>query len=144
MAFHSAQGPKLGLPQMIQSRPQFGYYGALLPVIVAVLLFIGFMAVLSYAFAIFGYRLIHVFCQWASVLFIAVYVLFGIGLAVAVHLPAGFYSFGTFKGTPFLLEMGAILSYQLTWAPSGLPSSRCTRSTRRALSAWAPASPWSG
>ena len=42
MAFHSAQGPKLGLPQMIQSRPQFGYYGALLPVIVAVLLFIGF------------------------------------------------------------------------------------------------------
>src|SRR5215470_15479623 len=42
MAFHSAQGPKLGLPQMIQSRPQFGYYGALLPVVVAVLLFIGF------------------------------------------------------------------------------------------------------
>jgi NCS1 family nucleobase:cation symporter-1 len=29
MAFHSAQGPKLGLPQMIQSRPQFGYYGSL-------------------------------------------------------------------------------------------------------------------
>jgi len=42
MAFHSAQGPKLGLPQMIQSRAQFGYYGSLLPVIVAVLLFIGF------------------------------------------------------------------------------------------------------
>ena len=30
MAFHSAQGPQLGLPQMIQSRPQFGYIGALL------------------------------------------------------------------------------------------------------------------
>ncbi|MBW8709868.1 MAG: cytosine permease, partial [Mycobacterium sp.] len=28
MAFHSAQGPQLGLPQMIQSRPQFGYVGA--------------------------------------------------------------------------------------------------------------------
>src|SRR3954462_15661677 len=25
MAAHSAQGPPLGLPQMIQSRPQFGY-----------------------------------------------------------------------------------------------------------------------
>ena len=25
-----AQGPQLGLPQMIQSRPQFGYVGALL------------------------------------------------------------------------------------------------------------------
>jgi Permease for cytosine/purines, uracil, thiamine, allantoin len=30
MAFHSAQGPQLGVPQMIQSRPQFGYIGALL------------------------------------------------------------------------------------------------------------------
>ena len=30
MAFHSTQGPQLGLPQMIQSRPQFGYMGALL------------------------------------------------------------------------------------------------------------------
>ena len=30
MAFHSTQGPQLGLPQMIQSRPLFGYMGALL------------------------------------------------------------------------------------------------------------------
>lgn len=30
MAAHSSQGPQLGLPQMIQSRPQFGYVGALL------------------------------------------------------------------------------------------------------------------
>src|ERR1700729_1857639 len=30
MAFHATQGPQLGLPQMIQSRPQFGYMGALL------------------------------------------------------------------------------------------------------------------
>src|SRR5919205_3777919 len=28
MAFHSAQGPQLGLPQLVQSRPQFGYIGA--------------------------------------------------------------------------------------------------------------------
>lgn len=36
MAFHSAQGPILGLPQMIQSRAQFGFYGGLLPVVLAV------------------------------------------------------------------------------------------------------------
>src|SRR3978361_367129 len=29
MAMHSAQGPQLGLPQMIQSRPQFGYVGGI-------------------------------------------------------------------------------------------------------------------
>ena len=41
-AMHSVQGPRLGIPQMIQSRPQFGFFGALLPQGVAVLLYIGF------------------------------------------------------------------------------------------------------
>lgn len=31
MALHSAQGPRLGLPQMISSRVQFGVKGAALP-----------------------------------------------------------------------------------------------------------------
>src|SRR5271166_4971492 len=44
MAFHSTQGPQLGLPQMIQSRPQFGYIGALLVWAVALLAYIGFNA----------------------------------------------------------------------------------------------------
>src|SRR5579885_2365187 len=42
MAFHSAQGPQLGLPQMIQSRPQFGYMGALLVWIVALVTYVGY------------------------------------------------------------------------------------------------------
>jgi len=37
MAFHSTQGPQLGLPQLIQSRPQFGYMGALLVWVVAIM-----------------------------------------------------------------------------------------------------------
>ena len=44
MAFHSTQGPQLGLPQMIQSRPQFGYTGALLVWAVALIAYIGFNA----------------------------------------------------------------------------------------------------
>src|ERR1700758_316189 len=44
MAFHSTQGPQLGLPQMIQSRPQFGYTGALLVWAVALIAFIGYNA----------------------------------------------------------------------------------------------------
>ena len=44
MAFHSTQGPQLGLPQMIQSRPQFGYAGALLVWAVALVAFIGYNA----------------------------------------------------------------------------------------------------
>jgi NCS1 family nucleobase:cation symporter-1 len=37
MAAHSAQGPQLGVPQMIQSRAQFGVLGAGLPLIAVVL-----------------------------------------------------------------------------------------------------------
>src|ERR1700743_2781782 len=44
MPFHSTQGPRLGLPQMIQSRPQFGYIGALLVWGVALIAFVGFNA----------------------------------------------------------------------------------------------------
>lgn len=36
MAAHSAQGPHLGIPQMIQSRAQFGVLGAALPLIAVV------------------------------------------------------------------------------------------------------------
>ena len=85
MAFHSTQGPQLGLPQMIQSRPQFGYVGALLVWGVALIAYIGFnafnqilaaqtmhdlygsdpnvtmlvFAVLAVSLAVVGYDLIH-------------------------------------------------------------------------------------
>ena len=36
MAAHSAQGPHLGIPQMIQSRAQFGVLGAALPLLAVV------------------------------------------------------------------------------------------------------------
>src|SRR5260370_40227722 len=42
MAFHSTQGPQLGLPQMIQSRPQFGYLGALVVWVVALVSYVGY------------------------------------------------------------------------------------------------------
>src|SRR5271156_752165 len=86
MAFHSTQGPQLGLPQMIQSRPQFGYVGALLVWAVALICYIGFNAfnqilaaqtvlslyggdstltmvvfsLLSVSLAVIGYDLIHI------------------------------------------------------------------------------------
>ncbi|MDR5783252.1 cytosine permease [Caballeronia sp. LZ065] len=44
MAAHSAQGPHLGIPQMIQSRAQFGVFGAGLPLAIVVLAYILFVA----------------------------------------------------------------------------------------------------
>ena len=44
MAAHSAQGPTLGIPQMIQSRAQFGFYGAILPLVLVLLMYVGYFA----------------------------------------------------------------------------------------------------
>lgn len=44
MAAHSAQGPHLGVPQMIQSRAQFGVLGAGLPLIAVVLTYLLYTA----------------------------------------------------------------------------------------------------
>lgn len=42
MAFHATQGPRMGLPQIIQSRAQFGFYGASIAVLMAVACYLGF------------------------------------------------------------------------------------------------------
>src|ERR1700759_1848992 len=45
MAFtarHAVQGPRLGIPQMIQSRGQFGFYGAVLIFAASILLHVGY------------------------------------------------------------------------------------------------------
>lgn len=44
MASHSVQGPKLGIPQMIQSRAQFGVVGAIVPLLIVILMYLGFFA----------------------------------------------------------------------------------------------------
>lgn len=42
MAFHSAQGPQLGIPQLIQSRAQFGYRGAMVVVPGVLFMYVGY------------------------------------------------------------------------------------------------------
>ncbi|MEV6848267.1 cytosine permease [Actinoplanes sp. NPDC051411] len=141
MAFHAAQGPQLGLPQMIQSRPQFGYVGALLVWAFAYLQYAGFnifntilagdalhttvhgpaklwiviATVLAAVVALVGYDLIHSVERWLSGGFL---VIFGI-LTVAVFLlpfPAGSFDLGGFHATPFLVQFGAVAGYQISWA----------------------------
>jgi NCS1 family nucleobase:cation symporter-1 len=44
MALHAAQGPRLGVPQMVQTRGQFGSYGSLLVVGIVIIMYVGFLA----------------------------------------------------------------------------------------------------
>src|SRR5271156_2504340 len=44
MALHAAQGPTLGVPQMVQTRGQFGSVGALLVVGIVIVMYVGFLS----------------------------------------------------------------------------------------------------
>jgi NCS1 family nucleobase:cation symporter-1 len=141
MAFHSAQGPQLGLPQMIQSRPQFGYVGALLVWVFAYVQYAGFnvfntilggeamsqtahgpvklwvviVTVVALVVAVVGYDLIHRAEQWLTYLMIVIFGIFTIALFL-IHYPAGTFAVGTFKVSPFLGQFGVVAGYQISWA----------------------------
>jgi nucleobase:cation symporter-1, NCS1 family len=141
MAFHSAQGPQLGLPQMIQSRPQFGYVGALLVWLFAYVQYAGFnvfntilggdamsltahgpiklwvviLTVVALIIALVGYDLIHRAEQWLTYLMIVIFGIFTIAL-FTIHYPAGTFDIGTLKAGPFLGQFGVVAGYQISWA----------------------------
>ncbi|BBA98893.1 putative cytosine/purine/uracil/thiamine/ allantoin permease family protein [Actinacidiphila reveromycinica] len=142
MAFHSAQGPQLGLPQMIQSRPQFGYVGALLVWLFAYVQYAGFnvfntilagqamshtahggvkwwvagVTVLALVVAFVGYDVIHRAEQVLTYVFLAVFGVFTVGVLVTLHYPAGSFDLGGFRWTPFLAQFGVVAGYQISWA----------------------------
>jgi purine-cytosine permease-like protein len=141
MAFHSAQGPHLGLPQMIQSRPQFGYIGALLVWLFAYLQYAGFnifntilagqamdttahggvklwivvSTVLALLIAVIGYDFIHRVERYLTYGFLVFFGILTIAL-FTLSYPKGSFDLGAFKTTPFLLQFGVTGGYQISWA----------------------------
>jgi nucleobase:cation symporter-1, NCS1 family len=142
MAFHSTQGPQLGLPQMIQSRPQFGYVGALLVWGVALIAYIGFnafnqilaaqtvhslygadqestkvlFALLAVSLAVVGYDLIHLAQRWVAYALIAALLVFTGTILVKGHMPAAQLDLHSFSAVPFLAQFFAAASYQIAWS----------------------------
>jgi NCS1 family nucleobase:cation symporter-1 len=145
MAFHSTQGPQLGLPQMIQSRPQFGYVGALLVWAVALVAYIGYnafnqvlaaqalhqlspsiaptspLAIIAFAIAalglaVVGYDTIHLAQRILAYLMIAILSLFSIGACLLLKFPATQWDPTGFRAVPFIAQLFAAASYQLSWS----------------------------
>lgn len=142
MALHAAQGPKLGLPQMISSRVQFGVYGAAIPIVLVCLMYLGFTAtgtvlsgqalgqlfgvsdsvgILIFASVIvlvtvLGYRVIHVIGRIASVIgVIAFFYLFSRLLGqtdVGALLEIRHFSWSN-----FLLAVSLAASWQIAFGP---------------------------
>jgi nucleobase:cation symporter-1, NCS1 family len=141
MAFHATQGPIMGLPQMVQSRAQFGYRGVILPLSATLVNFIGFnvvcallmmgglhdlfgwdryaaliaIAILSALLAFYGYDWMHLVVKilfWTSMpLFTILSVAIAIGL-----IPHGPVHQLHFNGVAFGVEFATCASYNLQLA----------------------------
>jgi purine-cytosine permease-like protein len=142
MAFHATQGPVLGLPQMIQSRAQFGFRGVLLPLIGTLFTFVGFnvvdvviiksglqsifgwsplvvaavITVIAALLAIFGHDLLHKSFRilfWVSLPLWVILTVSVLFGAVTGNADAS----GGFSWVGFLAQFGVAASYNITYAP---------------------------
>ena len=142
MALHSAQGPKLGLPQMISSRAQFGVYGAMLPLVLAVLMYIGWAATsgvlagqaiasligsthavgvivfgaMTTVITIIGYRLIHMMGRISTVVGAVAFTYLCSRLLLDNDI-AALLGPADFSLSKFLLAVSLSASFQITYGP---------------------------
>ncbi|MBN3723794.1 cytosine permease [Burkholderia sp. Ac-20379] len=143
MALHSAQGPQMGIPQMIQSRAQFGSLGALLVTLIAGVMYVAFFAsnivlagkslhgitsavpvpvgivigaVGSGLIGIIGYRFIHILNRIGTwVLGIGIVVGFGY---IFTHVQtADFLTRGGFSFAGWLATVSLSALWQIAFAP---------------------------
>jgi NCS1 family nucleobase:cation symporter-1 len=144
MALHAAQGPWLGVPQMVQTRGQFGSVGSLLVVSIVIVMYVGFLssnlvlggeaiatiapavaetpgivllAALSVIAAIYGYDTIHAYTRLMSIV-CGLALLIAAGWIVFVHrLPGDFLSRNAFNWPGFLSAISAAALWQIAYAP---------------------------
>jgi NCS1 family nucleobase:cation symporter-1 len=144
MALHAAQGPRLGVPQMVQTRGQFGSLGSLLVVGIVIVMYTGFLSsnlvlggeaianvtpgltdtpgivlvgVLSVIAAIFGHDLIHAYTRFMTYACGAI-LLLAFAWIVWVHgLPADFLTRNSLTTSGFLGTVSAAALWQIAYAP---------------------------
>ncbi|WP_044870090.1 cytosine permease [Pseudomonas sp. LFM046] len=143
MAAHSTQGPHLGIPQMIQSRAQFGVLGAGFPLLINYLAFVLFTAangvvmrdsvqafldvgdntaiilfgVVSFIVGFIGYELIHRLGALMSALSGIIFLIVA-GLALQQPLPAGAMDVSQgFTLAAFALTVTQAASWTLGFGP---------------------------
>ena len=163
MALHSAQGPRMGIPQMISSRAQFGVLGACLPLVLVVLMYLGFAAtgtvlsgqaineilrvdspwvgivifgLLTMIVATIGYRLIHILGRVATVVGAIGFTYLAIRMLMEYDVPA-LLGAKPFDIVTFLLAVSLSAGWQLTFGPYVADYSRyLPRSTKESATFW--------
>jgi NCS1 family nucleobase:cation symporter-1 len=144
MALHAAQGPTLGVPQMIQTRGQFGSLGSLLVIGIVMFMYLGFMSsnlvlggeaiasiapglsvtpgialvgVLSAVAAIYGYDLIHGYARVMSYVAGAVLAIAAAWIIWVHGLPANFFSRNSLNLPGLMGTVSAAALWQIAYAP---------------------------
>ncbi len=144
MALHSAQGATLGVPQMVQTRGQFGSLGSLLVVGVVIVMYLGFFAsnmvvggealhliapsvaentgilavgILSVLGAIFGYDLIHAYTRLMTYISGTVLALAFVWIFAVHGLPWGFFERNGFNWPGALGSVSIAALWQISYAP---------------------------
>ena len=163
MALHSAQGPRMGIPQMISSRAQFGVYGACLPLILVVLMYLGFAATgtvlsgqaineilhvdtpavgilifgaLTMVVATIGYRLIHIIGRIATVVGALGFTYLTIRMFAEYDI-SSLLGAKPFDIVTFMLAISLSAAWQLTYGPYVADYSRyLPRSTAESRTFW--------
>jgi len=144
MALHAAQGPQLGVPQMVQTRGQFGSMGAVLVVGIVIVMYVGFLAsnyvlggqslgtiipgvpqnalivgvaAISLIATIFGHDLIHAYARFLTYASGAALLLTFIYMVFVHGLPAGVLHLNAFTLAGFcsMISVGAL--WQIAYAP---------------------------
>ncbi len=144
MALHAAQGPTLGVPQMLQTRGQFGSLGSILVVAIVLVMYVGFLtsnlvvggealvsiapgmtdapgiaviAVVSVIAAVFGYDLIHTYARITTYVAAAVLIVTFVWIIVVHGLPPDFLSRNAVTLPGFLSTVSTAALWQIAYAP---------------------------
>ena len=144
MALHAAQGPRLGVPQMVQSRGQFGAKGAGFVVVLVAFMYVGYagtafvtggqslhfllpalgetaalvaIGAISLAGAIYGHDLIHFSTRLMAYVSGSALLLCYVWLLWVTPVPGHFLTQGSYSPVGFfkMVSMGAL--WQLGYAP---------------------------
>ena len=143
MAFHASQGPTFGLPQMIQSRAQFGYRGVVVPLFATLFTYLAFnvadqvllaeglhgaygwnadvVAIVASAgaalLAIYGHDWVHRVFRCLLVVSLPLMSLLTLGVLLGLaggHPPDTHFGFST---AAFFAQFSAAAAYNITYAP---------------------------
>jgi len=142
MAFHANQGPGFGVPQMIQSRAQFGTRGVIVALIPALMVYIGFnvfdvamatqgvksvgaagpdwawyvgIIVVQATIAIIGYDMIHLVQRWLTYVLMVAFTILGVG-SIIVLGGTRVLTMGPFNAVAFFAQFVAAAGFQISYA----------------------------